>query len=86
MDRLTSYVYGDNMSVITNTSKPESTPKKKSNSICYHTVQEDVTMGEALTAHIRSGNNPADLTTKVLYGGKRRHLAGELLYDLYDDF
>eukprot|EP00804_Cyclotella_cryptica_P004574 CCRYP_006921-RA/>CCRYP_006921-RA protein AED:0.18 eAED:0.18 QI:0/-1/0/1/-1/0/1/0/109 len=33
-----SYVYGDNMSVVTNTSKPESTLKKKSNSICYHAV------------------------------------------------
>ena len=81
-----SYVYGDNMSVIYNTSKPESVLKKKSNSICYHTVREAVAMGEALTAHIRSENNPADLATKVLYGGKRRHLAGELLYDLYDDF
>ena len=66
--------------------KPESTLKKKSNSICYHTEREAVAMGEALTAHIRSENNPADLATKVLYGGKRRHHAGELLYDLYDDF
>ena len=29
-----TYVYGDNMSVIYNTSRPESTMKKKSNSIC----------------------------------------------------
>ena len=29
-------VYGDNMSVIKNTQRPESTLKKKSNSICYH--------------------------------------------------
>ena len=28
-----SYVYGDNMSVVTNASRPESTLKKKSNSI-----------------------------------------------------
>ena len=47
-----SYVYGDNMSVVTNTSKPESTLKKKSNSICYHAVREAVAMGEALVAHI----------------------------------
>ena len=81
-----SYCYGDNMSVINNTSKPESTLKKKSNSICYHAVREAVAMGEALTAHIRSEDNPADLATKVLYGSKRRYLAGGLLYDLYDDF
>ena len=31
-----SYIYGDNMSVVNNTSKPESTLKKKSNSICNH--------------------------------------------------
>ena len=31
-----TYIYGDNMSVINNTSKPESTLKKKSNSICFH--------------------------------------------------
>ena len=29
-----TYVYGDNMSVIHNTQRPESTLKKKSNSIC----------------------------------------------------
>ena len=29
-----TYVYGDNMSVIYNTSRPELTLKKKSNSIC----------------------------------------------------
>ena len=34
-----TYVYGDNMSVIYNTSQPESTLKKKSNSICCHAVR-----------------------------------------------
>jgi hypothetical protein len=33
-----SYIYGDNMSVIHNTQRPESTLKKKSNSICYHAI------------------------------------------------
>ena len=31
-----TYIYGDNMSVLYNMSKPESTLKKKSNSIAYH--------------------------------------------------
>ena len=31
-----TYIYGDNKSVIHNTSKPQSILKKKSNSICYH--------------------------------------------------
>ena len=46
-----SYVYGDNMSVIHNTQRPESTLKKKSNAICYHFVRESVAMGETLTCH-----------------------------------
>jgi hypothetical protein len=55
------YVYGDNMSVIHNTQKPESTLKKKSNSICYHYIRECMAMGEALTSHMRSKDNPADM-------------------------
>ena len=79
-----SYVYGDNMSVIRNTQKPESTLKKKSNSICYHAVREAVASGELLTAHIRTHDNCADLLTKVLSGGKRRDLVSRLLWDIYD--
>jgi hypothetical protein len=63
-----SYVYGDNMSVVTNVSKPELMLKKKSNLICYYTVHEAVAMGEALVAHIPTKKNLADLFTKVLYG------------------
>ena len=47
-----SYIYGDNMSVIHNTQYPESVLKKKSNSICYHTICEAVAMGECVTGHI----------------------------------
>ena len=47
-----TYVYGDNMSVIHNTQRPESTLRKKSNLICYHAVRESVAMGEPLTGHI----------------------------------
>eukprot|EP00804_Cyclotella_cryptica_P024737 CCRYP_001712-RB/>CCRYP_001712-RB protein AED:0.42 eAED:0.42 QI:0/-1/0/1/-1/1/1/0/117 len=64
----TSYVNGDNMSVVTNMSKPESTLKKKSNLICYHAVREAVAMGKALVAHIPTKKNLADLFTKVLMG------------------
>ena len=39
-----SYVYGDNMSVVNNTSKPESCLNKESNSICYHFICEAVAM------------------------------------------
>jgi len=66
-----SFIYGDNMSVIHNTQRPESTLKKKSNAICYHAVREAVAMGECLVGHIPSKENPADLATKIVPGGQR---------------
>ena len=60
------------MSVIHNTQRPESVLKKKSIAICYHFMRESVAMGECLTAHIRSEDNPADLCTKVMAGGQKR--------------
>jgi len=80
-----AYVYGDNMSVIQNTSRPESTLKKKSHSVCYHAVRESVAMGEIVTAHVRSEENVADLCTKVIPGGmKRQYLVTQVLYDVYE--
>ena len=72
------------MSVINNTSKPESVLKKKSNSICYHFVREAVAAKECVTSHIPTGKNVADLLTKVLNGIKRRNLVGAVLADIYD--
>ena len=81
-----SYIYGDNMSVIHNTQRPESTLKKKSNSICYHAVRESVAMGESLTGHISTHENPADLATKIIPGGRKRdYLVSMILYDLVED-
>ena len=76
-----TYIYGDNMSVIHNTSKPESTLKKKANSVCYHYIREAVAADECRTGHIRSENNPADIATKPLpCGAKRDSLIGKVLY------
>lgn len=76
-----NYIYGDNMSVIHNTQRPESTLKKKSLSICYHFIRESVAMGESLTSHVRSELNPADICTKVIGGGmKRERLTDMILY------
>ena len=82
VDKL-SYVYGDNMSVVTNVSRPESTLKKKWNSICYHAVREAVAMVKALVAHIPTKKNLADLLTKVLYGQSWRFLVDRMLWDVY---
>ena len=80
-----SFIYGDNMLVIHNTQRPESVLKKKSNSICYHAVRESVAMGETLTAHVRTAENPADIATKIIPGGRKRdHLVGKVLYHIVD--
>jgi hypothetical protein len=78
------YIYGDNMSVIHNTQRPESMLKKKSNSMCSHAIHKSVAMGESLTGHIGTNKNVGDLATKVLYGQKRRDMVSQLLYDIYD--
>ena len=78
-------IYGYNMSDIHNTQQPESTLKKKSNSIAYHAVRESVAMGESLTGHVGTNSNPADLATKVLHGKKRRDMVLKLLYNIYVD-
>ena len=81
-----TYIYGDTQSVIYNTSKSESTLKKKSNSICYHFIREAVAMKECLTTHIPTLKNFADMLTKVLHGKKRRDLVGGVLHFIYDHF
>jgi hypothetical protein len=78
-----SYVYGDNLSVVKNCSKPESQLNKKSLSICYHAVREAVAMNELLISHIASGDNRADIATKILTDGiKRSRHVDTLLYDI----
>ena len=80
-------MYGDNMSTIHNTQCPGSQLKKESNSICYHVVREAVAMGELLTGHVRTDENPADILTSVMGGGqKKQKLVQMYLYDIYDDW
>ena len=79
-----TYIFGDNMSVIFNTYRPESQLNKKSNSIFYHTVPEAVDMGECITTHIPNLLNYADLLTKVLQYQKRRNLVNTILFDIYE--
>ena len=64
-----SLVYGDNVFVICNTQQPDSTLKKKSNSICYHAIREYVETKEILTGNVPSVDNPTDISTKNIPGG-----------------
>jgi hypothetical protein len=80
-----TFVYGDNMSVVHNTQRSEYVLKKKSNSICYHAVRESSAMGDSIIGHVPSVDNPDDIFTKVVPGGKKRnHLIRLLLHDLCD--
>jgi hypothetical protein len=78
-----SYIFCDNNSVVCNTTKPESTLKKKSNAIAYHCVREAVAMKEVLIAYEPTDTNLADLMTKALPGGIRREkLVRQVLYNI----
>jgi hypothetical protein len=80
-----TFVYGDSMSAVHNTQRPESVLKKKSNSIFYHAVRESAAMGESIIGCVPSIDNPSDIFTKVVPGGqKRNHLIRLLLHDLCD--
>jgi hypothetical protein len=79
-------IYDDSKSQVTTSSRPESTLKKKCNSICYHAIRESVAMGETLPTHIRTGKNLADFLTKTTSGARRRKLVSGVVYDIYDDF
>ena len=69
-----AYIRGDNQSVLCNTSIPDSTLKKKSQSIAYHFVREGVARNEWQTAYVNTHENPADLLTKPLPAGEKRKL------------
>ena len=66
-----SYIFGDNTSVLVNSSKPFSMLKKKSSSIAYHFVREGVAKNEWRVTYINTNLNIADLLTKPLPGGEK---------------
>lgn len=82
-----AYIYGDNQSVLANTSRPESTLKKKSHSICYHfvIVREGCARDEWRTSYVNTHDNVSDLLTKPLPSGeKRTKFVSMILHHLYD--
>ncbi len=81
-----TYIYGDNKSQVTNSSRPELTLKKECNLICYQAIRESVAMGETLLTHIRTGENLADFLTKTTSGAKCRKLVSGVVHDIYNDF
>ena len=48
-------------------------------------MRESVAMGESLTGHVPTDENPLGLLTKVLTGRKREYHVSNILYDIYDE-
>eukprot|EP00957_Ditylum_brightwellii_P124677 9502943-Ditylum_brightwellii.AAC.1 len=68
-----AYMAVDNQSVLANMTIPDSALKKKSQSICYHFVRKGAARDEWRTLYVNTHNNEADLLTKVLPAGAKRH-------------
>jgi hypothetical protein len=73
-------VLADNDSVVKNSTIPSSTLQPKHNSICYHCVREAVAATVMQIAFIPSGNNLADLFTKILGAAKLKEFSQKVLY------
>ena len=68
-----------------NTSIPDSTLKKKSQSIAYHLVREGAARDEWRTAYVNTHDNQADLLTKPLPSGpKRRNFVRMVQHNIFD--
>ena len=79
-----AYIKGDNQSVLANTTIPDSTLKKKSQSIAYHFVREGVARDEWRTTYVNTNDNRSDLLTKLLPSGeKRRGFVRSLLHHIF---
>ena len=80
-----TFTFGDNQSVLVNSSKPHSSLKKKSSSIAFHFVREGVAKDEWRVAYINKNLNCADLGKKSLPSGKKRtRHTSFLLHYVYD--
>ena len=61
-----SFLVGDNMAVVLNTTIPSSSLKKKHRACNYHKIRESIAVELIRYGHIRSEENVADLLTKPL--------------------
>ena len=61
-----SWMFGDNQSVITSSTIPESTLNKRHNALSYHLVRECVAAKIINFMHVSGKVNPSDLLTKFL--------------------
>ena len=70
--KMPTFVFGDNRSVLANTSIHHSTLKKKSSGIAFHFIQEVVYKYEWRKIYLNTHLNPLGMCTKSLPGGEKR--------------
>ena len=61
-----SWVFGDNKSVVTSSTIPSSTLKKRWNALSYHCNHQAAAVGIINVIHIPGTENPADVLTKFV--------------------
>ena len=76
-----SYVYGNNNSVLINTSQPDSTLKKKSSSIAFNWCREGTARDKWRCTYIPTADNHSDMQTKSLPYDEKRAKFYEILLD-----
>ena len=66
-------IFGDNQSILVNSSVLHSALKKKSCSVSYHFVLEGVAKDEWRVEYVSTDDNPSDLLSKPIHGGMKRN-------------
>jgi len=70
----------DNMSVVNNTSIPESVLKKKSNSIAYHYVRSKCAEDILRITYENTKSTLADILTKVQVGATKKAFRDKIMF------
>jgi hypothetical protein len=74
------WMFGDNESVITNSTVPQSTLKKRHNALSYHRVREACAAGVIWFIHTPGKTNVADVLTKYLPWCDMKDKLGPVLF------
>ena len=74
-----SYMYSDNQSVLVGSTRPESTLKKKAQSIAFRFIREGCAADEWRTTYINTLENISDLMTNLLSDENQWRLIRTLL-------
>ena len=75
----TTFIHGDNQSFLANTTIPDSTLKKKSNSTAYHIVSEGCACNEWRSIYDNTHKDVADLLTKPLSSGETQTICVRMI-------